>query len=1293
MRRLQQKRSIARFLCFLMILEMFVASPNVAEASTSKGISKNGREYCAIEYKAQVVTVTLYSPNKPENTKVVSSTVPSWVTVTKPNYNSPVFKVSVKENSSTTGSRVQNIDFTDGTNSWRLTLTQYAKPKPSPTSTPSPKPKGSTPTPKKTTTSPTKAPTNTPSPMPELTASETSLSFPADGTTKTVTISGYTGTLRADRGNNDTWFTVNVSGGTISVTATKNTSTARASYVDVTDTGSGRSVRIQVTQAAPIINPGPTKAPTSTPTPVPAETLPLKTKTLNFSAQGGQDTLSLDGSGYSLVFSFQDNPSAPSGWVGMVYDGNQIRVKVERNRDYNARSTKIKITDTKTNRYAYVTINQKAAPKPTPTPTPYLTATQTEYPFEEAGGTDTITLKGLHGGVLIDYTWNTEDQKEWAHALYDGQSVRLTVDPNRSIYSRTATIIITDSATKKSVSITVKQKEMNSSVNVPNTLKADKDVLDFECVGGESQIINISGITGQLRVDRVGNEIWFSATIDKNTVVVTVEQNTGAARKGYLDITDTGNGQKTRVTISQKKALVDKISYEVSCKAHDNIFVTVNTIGDIKFRYEWKTIGQRDWVQFSKSEIGYTQRQTSYKIAIDENKSYDSRTVVVKVLDGTGRYAYIEIIQEGKPYPPLTVSKGFVDFPIRGGTNEVVLSGVIGNITVSYKDGNVEDTESWVNVKESGKDTYTISTSINPNEDYRYAFVNFTDSETKKSVSVQVWQHSQLYHVNYVYEQDSPYGGIREESERCTQYYGESYKLPTIVPSRDGYTFAGWYTERGIGNGYKIESGDIYRYRRDSTLYAHWVKTEAYEISFDLNYEGCPKYAAVRKVHEGAPYGNLPTPPKRPGFEFAGWYTLPDANSTAPYWLFQVTSETLCTNGNIKVLYAHWKVTLLFDDLKVLGETRVAYAREGCVAVIPDSVLKIYESLGFKVTGWTTQKNAKWKDNGNEKEFRLPKNVDQSEISVWAVNASGQHFEEYLIKTYGTKAIAKTVYQAIAISQKGKEDIDTIKENVDIKEKEAEALILLWNNGEVDAFNSLDDEARRAIAEGYSEECDNSETNYRRNEFFCSMSEVQTELENADGYYNGQGQGMKSQLKVGDMTFAEAGCGIIACYNALNRFGRAPYLPSFIREFESGGYLMQAPGAVNVDDTAKKKKISQAGGLGPNPYKIGDVLKKHGLSTKQYTSRDAFLNVISSSVQGGTNRQFIVSYWTSDTEKYPSAHYVFLETNANGRAIKIYNRYNSSTGPSYASYGEFKDMMVSPRNGKNLFIVGYEVFG
>lgn len=589
MRRLQQRRSIAKFLCFLMILEMFVASPNVAEASVSKTISKNGREYCAVEGNKQTITVTLASPNKPENTKVVSSSVPSWASVSKPNYNSPVFMVTVQQNNGS-GSRVENIEFTDGTNSWTLTLTQYVYK--APTTTPPTKPVTKEPTKKAPT--PTKAPTSTPTPTPELTASEASLGFPADGATKTVTISGHTGTLRADR--NDTWFTVSVSGGTISVTATKNTSTARASYVDVTDTGSGRSVRIQVTQAAPIYNPEPTKAPTNTPTPTPAETLPVKTKKLQFGAQGGQSTITLDEKTYNLRFSYPDNPSVPTGWVTMSYENGKIIVKVKQNKDYISLSMKVKITDTMTNQYAYVTINQKAAPKPTPTPTPYLSANRNEISFDDKGGSDTITLAGVRGEIALSYDWITNGEKDWAHAIYDGKSVKLTVDQNKSINPRTVTLTITDATTKKTVSIAISQEAMPNTtvIQMPVYVKVfGVNMLHSNLYSYEehNEVIEVSGNSGNLQFfyewEPETQTNWVQMVFMNGVIKMHMNENrTSDPREVKIKILDEVSRQSVTVIIKQAPA-DPSIPLAVAAKTLEWSIRAIKTAKAIEYLMNW----------------------------------------------------------------------------------------------------------------------------------------------------------------------------------------------------------------------------------------------------------------------------------------------------------------------------------------------------------------------------------------------------------------------------------------------------------------------------------------------------------------------------------------------------------------------------------------------------------------------------------------------------------------------------------------------------------------------------------
>ena len=75
---------------------------------------------------------------------------------------------------------------------------------------------------------------------------------------------------------------------------------------------------------------------------------------------------------------------------------------------------------------------------------------------------------------------------------------------------------------------------------------------------------------------------------------------------------------------------------------------------------------------------------------------------------------------------------------------------------------------------------------------------------------------AQLYTINYECNQGS------FESQQITTSYNAytSFALPT--PTRDGYKFAGWYTEAELKNPVELDGNGKYRITQDTTLYAKW---------------------------------------------------------------------------------------------------------------------------------------------------------------------------------------------------------------------------------------------------------------------------------------------------------------------------------------------------------------------------------------------------------------------------------------------------------------------------------------
>lgn len=132
---------------------------------------------------------------------------------------------------------------------------------------------------------------------------------------------------------------------------------------------------------------------------------------------------------------------------------------------------------------------------------------------------------------------------------------------------------------------------------------------------------------------------------------------------------------------------------------------------------------------------------------------------------------------------------------------------------------------------------------------------------------------------------------------------GKKYgPLPT--PTRTGYKFAGWYTEKTGDN--VVESDTIVGKDPPTKLYAHWTANN-YLVTLHAN--GGKLYTPSGLVNTrsytvtyGSKYPALPDPTRTGGYTFDGWYT-DQTNGT------KVTSDTTVTATKDHILYAHWHLT------------------------------------------------------------------------------------------------------------------------------------------------------------------------------------------------------------------------------------------------------------------------------------------------------------------------------------------------------------------------------------------------
>lgn len=115
------------------------------------------------------------------------------------------------------------------------------------------------------------------------------------------------------------------------------------------------------------------------------------------------------------------------------------------------------------------------------------------------------------------------------------------------------------------------------------------------------------------------------------------------------------------------------------------------------------------------------------------------------------------------------------------------------------------------------------------------------------------------------------------------------------VPTRTGYSFAGWYTKRTGGT--KVTASTIVTETSNHTLYAHWT-AKTYTVTFNSN-GGTVAIPKSMTVTFGSAYGSLPTVTKA-GYYFSGWNTSADGSGTA------VNSSTIVSIASNHTLYACW---------------------------------------------------------------------------------------------------------------------------------------------------------------------------------------------------------------------------------------------------------------------------------------------------------------------------------------------------------------------------------------------------
>ncbi|KAF5028325.1 Listeria-Bacteroides repeat domain [anaerobic digester metagenome] len=151
-----------------------------------------------------------------------------------------------------------------------------------------------------------------------------------------------------------------------------------------------------------------------------------------------------------------------------------------------------------------------------------------------------------------------------------------------------------------------------------------------------------------------------------------------------------------------------------------------------------------------------------------------------------------------------------------------------------------------------------------------YTTANGPGEEVEPSDTYSLFGNQNLYarwsQNQYVVTFDSNGGSTPTPSTKTVTYGNEYGTLPE--PTRTGYTFDGWYSERTGGT--KIISNTQVTIIGNHTLYARWT-ARTYTVTFNSNGGSTPNPIS-KTVTFGSTYGTLPTVNKN-NYDFDDWYT------------------------------------------------------------------------------------------------------------------------------------------------------------------------------------------------------------------------------------------------------------------------------------------------------------------------------------------------------------------------------------------------------------------------------------
>ena len=204
------------------------------------------------------------------------------------------------------------------------------------------------------------------------------------------------------------------------------------------------------------------------------------------------------------------------------------------------------------------------------------------------------------------------------------------------------------------------------------------------------------------------------------------------------------------------------------------------------------------------------------------------------------------------------------------------------------------------------------------------------------------WKH--VLHYNKNVPTSSTSQTVSNMPVDQTKTFGQLMTISNLVPTRKGYTFAGWYTQSN-GTGTKYNPGSNYAADQNGgtvNLYAKWTPW-TYKIKYDKNVSSSSSSQAVNNMPEDQSKtqeinvilsDNKPT---RNGYIFNGWQVNGTGMIYQPGATFSQDGDSNGATITLKAKWTPWKHTVHFD------KNVPASSKSQTVSNIPSDVTKTFD--------------------------------------------------------------------------------------------------------------------------------------------------------------------------------------------------------------------------------------------------------------------------------------------------------------------------------------------------------------